>query len=186
MGPIGILFVIGFFTMCITRCTLFTLGALFVGFKHFKKCAAAEGWEGKTKQEKKQICKKIFNNFLTSNPSLRTFYNTTLDPLLPSNTSHTTRELPNNTYLIEVDVAGIRREDLIISVQDAERALLVKGKTVSGETDVSGKEVEREVDTKVELPGDADLEGLRASVVNGVLRVEAVKKSCEGRRIYVE
>ncbi|KAJ3036346.1 hypothetical protein HDV00_002819 [Rhizophlyctis rosea] len=192
MGLFGAIILISLLSVCVTRCTLFTLGALFVGFKHFKKCAAAEGWEGKSKKEKKEMCKKMFRNFMSSDPipNLRThfnsWYNTNLDPLITSLPHHTLRELPNSTYLLEVDVAGIRKSDLIISVLDEERAVLVKGKTSSGEKDVNGNEVEREVDARFEFPRDADVGGVEARVVDGVLRVEAAKKVCEGRRIYVD
>ncbi|KAJ3412675.1 hypothetical protein HDV05_000366 [Chytridiales sp. JEL 0842] len=81
---------------------------------------------------------------------------------------------------IEIDVPGLQKKDLQVSVLDDERVLLVKGHS---------KERERSVEARVRLPKGVDpKEGSFTAKMegDGVLRVETVKKSVFGRVINIE
>ncbi|KAJ3043225.1 hypothetical protein HDV00_005545 [Rhizophlyctis rosea] len=95
------------------------------------------------------------------------------------------RELPNGRYSLEIEVPGIRKEDLLVSVVDEDKGVVLKGVTVS-EKDVNGTERRREVDARVVFPRNADLGNVKAKLEDGVLKVLTEKKAFEGRKIVVE
>jgi HSP20 family molecular chaperone IbpA len=86
---------------------------------------------------------------------------------------------------VEIDVPGMKKEDLTVSVVEDEKVLIVKGVTKGDET--IGR-LERKVDARISLPRMVNLkdnESVKASMEDGVLRVEAVKSSVEGRRVPI-
>ncbi|KAJ3207464.1 hypothetical protein HDU67_007452 [Dinochytrium kinnereticum] len=92
-------------------------------------------------------------------------------------------ELPGGRRMsVEVDVPGIHKEDIVVSVVEEERAILVKGKA---EANAELGKGERSVETRVYMPRKTDMSDVRASYENGVLRVEAGKKDYEGRKIPI-
>ncbi|KAJ3111661.1 hypothetical protein HDU96_005475 [Phlyctochytrium bullatum] len=101
------------------------------------------------------------------------------DPSFPPEVT----ELPDKRRLsVEIDVPGIRKEDLNVSVVDEERTVVVKGRAEARSED--GKR-ERVVEARIPLPATADMAGVKASYEDGVLRVEAAKRDYEGRKIPV-
>ncbi|KAJ3292158.1 hypothetical protein HK104_005532 [Borealophlyctis nickersoniae] len=95
-----------------------------------------------------------------------------------------TLDLPDNRYAVTLDLPGIKKEDLTVSVVDEERNVIVKGSTTR-DVDVDGKVWKREVDARVVLPRNVDVGSVTARMEDGVLRVEGGKREFEGRRIDV-
>ncbi|KAJ3101409.1 hypothetical protein HDU96_009986 [Phlyctochytrium bullatum] len=101
------------------------------------------------------------------------------DPAFPPQV----QELPDRRRLsVEIDVPGISKENLNVSVIDEERTIVVSGKA---EGKVEDGRRERSVEARIPLPATADMAGVRATFEDGVLRVEAAKKDHEGRKIQV-
>ncbi len=93
-------------------------------------------------------------------------------------------------YYLEVDLPGVKKEDIDISVNDGVL-------TISGERKLEKKE-EKDNYTRIEsffgrferafkLPNDADLENIDAKYENGVLNIFIPKKAkAEGKKIEVK
>ncbi|KAJ3054427.1 hypothetical protein HK097_001832 [Rhizophlyctis rosea] len=95
------------------------------------------------------------------------------------------REMPNGKYTLEIEVPGLKKEDLVVSVVDEDKGIVLKGASV-GEKDVNGNLRRREVDARVLLPRNADLGNMKAKLEDGVLKLTTEKKEFEGRRLVVE
>ncbi len=93
-------------------------------------------------------------------------------------------------YYLEIDLPGVKKEDIDISVNDG---VLV----ISGERKLEKKE-EKENYTRIEsffgrferafkLPADADLDNIEAKYENGVLKIFIPKKQKEsGKKIEIK
>jgi len=93
-------------------------------------------------------------------------------------------------YYLEIDLPGVKKEDIDISVNDG---ILV----ISGERKLEKKE-EKESYTRIEsffgrferafkLPADADLDNIEAKYENGVLKIFIPKKQKElGKKIEIK
>lgn len=94
------------------------------------------------------------------------------------------------SYYLEVDLPGVKKEDIDVSVNDG---VLV----ISGERKIEKKE-ESEKYTRIEsffgkferafkLPPDADAENIKAKYENGVLRIELPRaQKLQGKKITIE
>ncbi|KAI8847904.1 hypothetical protein BC829DRAFT_433631 [Chytridium lagenaria] len=92
-------------------------------------------------------------------------------------------ELPGGRRMsVEVDVPGIKKEELLVTVIEEDRAILVKGK-VEANPELGRRE--RVVEARVYLPRKTDLSDVNAVYEDGVLRVETGKKDYEGRKIPI-
>ncbi|KAJ3022396.1 UNVERIFIED_CONTAM: hypothetical protein HDU68_009168 [Siphonaria sp. JEL0065] len=91
--------------------------------------------------------------------------------------------LPNGRFSLEIDLPGIKKENVTLSVNEAEKVVILKGVTPANQEE--GRR-ERTVETRVELPKTVDLSDLKASMVDGVLRVNIGKEEFEGRRVQLE
>ena len=99
-------------------------------------------------------------------------------------------KVDENGYHLEVDLPGVKKEDIDISVNDGVL-------TISGERKLEKKE-EKDNYTRIEsffgrferafkLPNDADLENIDAKYENGVLKIFIPKKEkAEGKKIEVK
>ncbi|KAJ3009377.1 UNVERIFIED_CONTAM: hypothetical protein HDU68_002735 [Siphonaria sp. JEL0065] len=92
-------------------------------------------------------------------------------------------DLPNGRVSLEIDVPGIKKEDIQLSVNEHEKVIILNGST-AGNNDQGIKA--RRVEKRISLPSTSDVSDLKASLENGVLRVNVGKKEFEGRRIVVE
>ncbi|KAJ3203426.1 hypothetical protein HDU67_010207 [Dinochytrium kinnereticum] len=79
---------------------------------------------------------------------------------------------------IAVDVPGFKRDEVQVTVLDAEREILVRGSSNGAKP--------RKVDVKVVMPRTCDLTKLNANMSLGVLTLEVLKTEFEGRRVVVE
>ncbi|KAI9353733.1 hypothetical protein BDR26DRAFT_928970 [Obelidium mucronatum] len=91
--------------------------------------------------------------------------------------------LSNGRVSLEIDVPGLKKEDVVLSVNEHEKVVILKGTTAGNESDGIR---ERSVETRISLPKTADVSDLKASLDNGVLRVNVGKREFEGRRIVIE
>ncbi|KAI9353734.1 hypothetical protein BDR26DRAFT_928971 [Obelidium mucronatum] len=97
---------------------------------------------------------------------------------------HNVQNLPNGRFSLEIDLPGLRKEDLVLSVNEHEKVVVIKGKSVG---DGSEGRRERNVEeTRIELPKVSDVSDLKATFVDGVLRVNTGKQEFEGKRIQVD
>jgi len=96
-------------------------------------------------------------------------------------------EETDDAFVVEVDVPGVRKED--VSVELADRVLHVHGEIKERErTGVLRRQSRRtgEFDYSVTLPGDVDPEHVEATLDNGVLTVRAPKVAVtRSRRIEI-
>ncbi|KAJ3022397.1 UNVERIFIED_CONTAM: hypothetical protein HDU68_009169 [Siphonaria sp. JEL0065] len=100
-----------------------------------------------------------------------------------NSTDYSASDLPNGCVSLEIDVPGLKKEDVVLSVNDYEKVVILKGATVGNEQEGIR---ERRIETRISLPKTSDLTDLKASLDNGVLRVNVGKKEFEGRRIVIE
>ena len=99
-------------------------------------------------------------------------------------------KITDKAYIVEVDLPGVKKEDIDVSVNDG---VLV----ISGERKIEKKE-ESEKYTRIEsffgkferafkLPPDADAENIKAKYENGVLRIELPRaQKLQGKKITIE
>lgn len=96
-------------------------------------------------------------------------------------------EETDDAFVVEVDVPGVRKED--VSVELADRVLHVHGEIKERErTGVLRRQSRRtgEFDYSLTLPGDVDPEHVEATLDNGVLTVRAPKVAVtRSRRIEI-
>ncbi|KAJ3080699.1 hypothetical protein HK100_010083 [Physocladia obscura] len=100
-------------------------------------------------------------------------------------------DLPNGRTSLEIDVPGISKDNLILTVNEHEKIVILSGKSsessaVAGDSKDAGNRRERRVEARIKLPGTADVSDLKANIENGVLRVDIGKKEFEGRRIEIQ
>ncbi|TPX53857.1 hypothetical protein CcCBS67573_g09643 [Chytriomyces confervae] len=95
----------------------------------------------------------------------------------------TSTNLENGRVSLEIDVPGFNKEDVLLSVNEHESVVILKGKLDGDGT--RGKR-ERSVDARIALPKNADLSDLKAKLENGVLRVDVGKREFEGKRVQIE
>ncbi|KAJ3194281.1 hypothetical protein HK101_003089 [Irineochytrium annulatum] len=77
--------------------------------------------------------------------------------------------------IVSIDVPGLSREDLSVTVLDDERAVVVKGE--------AGR---RKVDVRAVLPIKCEMRALSVRLVRGVLTIEVpVVVETEGRRVEI-
>ncbi|KAJ3193747.1 hypothetical protein HK101_004249 [Irineochytrium annulatum] len=95
----------------------------------------------------------------------------------------TVTTLPDGRVGVEIDVPGVKKDELVVSVVEGPRGyVVVKGESKGDENrGRRGRSVER----RVEMPRMSDLGDVKATCEDGVLRVEVGKKDFEGRRIPV-
>ncbi|KAJ3202752.1 hypothetical protein HDU82_007092 [Entophlyctis luteolus] len=92
-------------------------------------------------------------------------------------------ELPDGRSSLEIDVPGMRKSDLVLSVNEAEKVIVVQGTTPA---DAATGNRERAVAARIKLPAKADTTGVQARLDNGVLNVSFARTEFEGRRISIE
>ncbi|KAJ3353034.1 hypothetical protein HDU83_007408 [Entophlyctis luteolus] len=92
-------------------------------------------------------------------------------------------DLPDGRASVEIDVPGVRKADLVLSVNEAEKVVVVQGKTPA---DAATGSRERTVAARIKLPATADTAAMQARLDNGVLSVSFAKTEFEGRRINIE
>ncbi|KAJ3222735.1 hypothetical protein HDU81_009631 [Chytriomyces hyalinus] len=95
----------------------------------------------------------------------------------------TSATLANGRVSLEIDVPGFNKEDVLLSVNEHESVVILKG-ILDGDA-TRGKR-ERSVDARIPLPKNADVSDLRAKMENGVLRVDVGKREFEGKRVQIE
>ncbi|KAI9353735.1 hypothetical protein BDR26DRAFT_1002609 [Obelidium mucronatum] len=96
---------------------------------------------------------------------------------------HSTTNLSNGRVSLEIDVPGINKDDVILSINEHEKVVVIKGTTTGNEKEgIKARSVEK----RISLPNTADVSDLKASMENGVLRVNVGKKEYEGKRIVIE
>ncbi|KAJ3131935.1 hypothetical protein HK100_005874 [Physocladia obscura] len=102
-------------------------------------------------------------------------------------------DLPNGRTSLEIDVPGISKENLVLTVNEHEKTVILSGKnsessssTAAGGSLKDGGRRERRVEARIKLPATADVSDLKANIENGVLRVDIGKKEFEGRRIEIQ
>ncbi|KAI8828420.1 hypothetical protein BJ741DRAFT_424892 [Chytriomyces cf. hyalinus JEL632] len=95
----------------------------------------------------------------------------------------TSTNLANGRVSLEIDVPGFNKEDVLLSVNEHESVVILKGKL---DADGARGKRERSVDARIPLPKNADLSDLKAKMENGVLRVDVGKREFEGKRVQIE
>ncbi|KAJ3120418.1 hypothetical protein HK100_012800 [Physocladia obscura] len=96
-------------------------------------------------------------------------------------------DLSNGRTSLEIDVPGISKENLLLTVNEHEKTVILLGKNSESAADLKdGRRRERRVDARIKLPATADVSDLKANIENGVLRVDIGKKEFEGRRIEIQ
>ncbi|KAJ3084709.1 hypothetical protein HK102_000578 [Quaeritorhiza haematococci] len=121
-----------------------------------------------------------------------------LSNLIPTTTKYYTTET-DGRYQLVVDVPGLRRNDIHVTVLDDVRKLIVKGsKTVGAAQHQSGGSSgtgtgtgstssgpTRSVELAIQVPRKIDLASLSANVEDGILTVSAPILTVDGRSIPV-
>ncbi|KAJ3232948.1 hypothetical protein HDU78_006791 [Chytriomyces hyalinus] len=86
--------------------------------------------------------------------------------------------LDNGRIGLEVDLPGYSKENLTLSVSEADKMILLVG-SQDGEKD-------RRFKIKIALPSSADIRDIHAEMHNGVLRIDIGKIAFEGSKILIE
>jgi HSP20 family protein len=96
--------------------------------------------------------------------------------ILPGRLAPVDIEETENAFIVELDLPGVRREDVSIDLRDSE--LFVTGESKERERKGTLRRQTRRVGTfehRIELPGEVDPESVKATLKDGVLRVELAK-----------
>jgi HSP20 family protein len=96
-------------------------------------------------------------------------------------------EETDDAWIVEAELPGARREDVDVELRDSE--LVIRGEIKERERTGVLRRHERRVgdfEYAVTLPGDADPDGVEASLDDGVLRVRVPKRQRrQARRIEI-
>lgn len=131
----------------------------------------------------------LLDRFISNNEPLFGYYADMLNVVSEEGTDIYRTTATGDTVL-EIEMAGIRKEDISIELERGE--LAITGKSI--EAAEEGREYRcrgrrsREIERRYKVPSGIDESGVRADYVDGVLRV-TLKKSepakVEGRKIAI-
>ncbi|ORY31190.1 hypothetical protein BCR33DRAFT_851828 [Rhizoclosmatium globosum] len=92
-------------------------------------------------------------------------------------------ELQNGRVGLEIDLPGLSRDDLSMSVQGTENVILLRGTKPANE---KTGEKQRDFSIKIVLPDTANMNDIHAKMENGVLKLDVGKQAFEGSQIHIE